>query len=37
MERGIIPTIDDCLEAFEKKGEVTIIENGQVLDVRKDT
>lgn len=36
MERDIIPTIEECLEVFEKKGEVTIIENGRVVDVRKE-
>lgn len=36
MERGVIPAIEDCLEAYEKRNLVTIIENGQVLDVRKE-
>lgn len=36
MERDITPTIEDCVEAYEKRNLVTIIENGQVLDVRKD-
>lgn len=36
MEKGIIPTLEECLEAFDRKGYVTIINDGQVIDVRKD-
>lgn len=37
MERDIIPTLEECVEAYEKRNLITIIENGQVVDVRKDT
>lgn len=36
MERDITLTLEECVEAYEKRNLVTIIENGQVLDVRKD-
>ena len=36
MERDVIPTLEECLEVFERKGHITIINDGQVLDVRKD-
>lgn len=29
-------TIQDCLDNYEKKERVTIIENGQVVDFRKE-
>lgn len=36
MEREIL-TLGDCYEKYEKENLITIIENGQVVDVRKDT
>lgn len=36
MEKDIIPTVEECLEAYERKGYVSIINDGQVIDVRKD-
>lgn len=36
MEKDIIPTLEECIEVYEKKGKVTIIENGRVVDVRKE-
>lgn len=29
-------TIQDCLDNYEMKGKVTIIENGQVVEFRKE-
>lgn len=36
MEKGIIPTLEECLECFERKGLVSIINDGQVLDITKE-
>lgn len=29
-------TIQDCLDMFDMKGEITVIENGQVTEFRKE-
>lgn len=29
-------TIQDCLDNFEKKGKVAVIENGQVIEFRRE-
>lgn len=29
-------TIDDCLDMYQKKGQVTVIENGQVIGYKKE-
>ena len=36
MEKGIVPTIEECLTCFELKGLVTIINDGQVIDIHKE-
>ena len=36
MEKGIVPTLEECLECFERKGQVTIINDGQVIGILKE-
>ncbi len=36
MEKGIIPTIEECLICYELKGLVTIINDGQVINIIKE-
>ena len=36
MEKAIIPTLEECVECFERKGAVTIIDDGQVIDIHKE-